>query len=121
MIIVVHENARSLVNVFQDGKPLEFRGNICKIFWEIAKNFPDEIIVWIENEFLEDLNTEAVLSIVNRDFIMASYASKNKFLPDSIGFVDQLPFININREISYPTWQMSSDVGAIKGRTLHLF
>jgi hypothetical protein len=52
---------------------------------------------------------------------MASYAVENAFLPESIGYIDQLPFVNVNRKVLYATWQMSSDVGGIKGETLLKF
>ena len=121
MILFVHENAGKVVRLLQDQKSVEFSGDICEIFWKTAQEFPEEIIVWVEKDLFDLLNKDEVLSIINRNFIMASYAVQTKFLPDSIGFVDQLPFININRNVRYPTWQMSTDVGAIKAGTLIKF
>ena len=36
-------------------------------------------------------------------------------MPDEIGYIDQLPFVNPNNDVLYPTWKMSTDVGGIKG------
>ena len=47
---------------------------------------------------------------------MMSYAVKTKFLSE-IGYIDQLPFINVEPGVKYPTWRMSSDVGGIKENT----
>ena len=121
MIFLVHEKGKTVKNLFLDSEKIEFRGNICNVFWKAAAQFADEIIVWVEEGLFEQLNIEEISSLVNRDFIMASYAVKTKFLSDSIGFVDQLPFINVNRKLRYPTWQMSTDVGAVKAATLIQF
>jgi glycosyltransferase involved in cell wall biosynthesis len=50
---------------------------------------------------------------------MASYSlAKNSFLSQGIGYVEGTPFININKTVSYPTWQMSSSVGGIHASAL---
>src|SRR5690606_4639587 len=79
------------------------------------------MIYWCEEEFLENFDVEALNKIFPNDLILASYALKNSFLPDQIGYIDQLPFINFNREVRYGTWRMSTDAGGIRGRTLMKF
>jgi hypothetical protein len=32
-------------------------------------------------------------------------------LSDRIGYVDESLFVNVNKKVSFPTWQMSSAVG----------
>ncbi|WP_026839455.1 glycosyltransferase family 2 protein [Gillisia sp. JM1] len=122
MIILIHQKTQQVVKVLKGEAQLEISSANCtEAFWELAEKFPDEIIAWCEEEFVDDLNIEQWSQIFHQDLIMASYAVENTFLPDSIGYIDQLPFINVNRKVLYATWQMSSDVGGIKGETLLKF
>ena len=88
---------------------------------ELAEKFPDEVIGWCEEAFQGNLAIEEWNRIFHHNLIMASYAVKTSFLPESIGYIDQLPFVNVNREVYYPTWQMSSDMGGITGKVLLRF
>ena len=42
------------------------------------------------------------------------------FFSDAIGYIEESPFININKQVCYPTWQMSSVVGAMQSSTILL-
>ena len=122
MIILIHQNAQQVVKVLKGETEIKISGTLCtKIFWELAEKFPEEIIAWCEEKYSADLNIEQWSQIFHQDLIMASYAVENVFLPDSIGYIDQLPSVNVNRKVLYATWQMSSDVGGIKGETLLKF
>ena len=48
---------------------------------------------------------------------MASYPVQDYFIPDAIGYVDQLPFVNPKQDVKFPTWRMSTDIGGIFGKT----
>lgn len=122
MIILIHQNAQKVVKVLKGETEIKISGTHCtKAFWELAEKYPEEIIAWCEEKYIADLNTEQWSQVFHQDLIMASYAVENAFLPESIGYIDQLPFVNVNRKILYATWQMSSDVGRIKGGTLLKF
>lgn len=122
MIFLLHKNAQIIIKVLQGDIPLKIESTTCSgALWELAGKFPQETICWCEQEFVEELNLKAWKNIFHHDLIMASYAVKNRYLPNSIGYIDQLPFVNVNRKVLYGTWQMSSDVGGIKGRTLLKF
>ncbi len=122
MIILIHQNAQQVVKVLKGETEIKISDTLCtKAFWELAEKFPEEIIAWCEEKYSADLNIELWPQIFHQDLIMASYAVENAFFPDSIGYIDQLPFVNVNRKVLYPTWQMSSDVGGIKGVTLLKF
>ncbi len=122
MIILIHQNARQVVKILKGESELKISATYCtEAFWDLAKKYPAELIGWCEVKYSADLNLAQWPKIFHQDLIMASYAVENKFLPDGIGYIDQLPFINVNRKVLYPTWQMSSDVGGIKGKTLLKF
>ncbi|CAM4152252.1 glycosyltransferase family 2 protein [Gillisia hiemivivida] len=122
MIVLIHQKTQQVLKVLKGIARLEISSANCtEAFWELAEKFPDEIIAWCEEKYVNDLNMEQWPQIFHHDLIMASYSIENVFLPDSIGYIDQLPFVNVNRKILYGTWQMSSDVGGIKGDTLLRF
>jgi len=122
MIILIHQNAQQVIKVLKGETEIKISGTLCtKTFWELAEKFPEEIIAWCEEKYSADLNIEQWSQIFHQDLIMASYAIDNAFFPDGIGYIDQLPFVNVNRKVLYATWQMSSDVGGIKGKTLLKF
>jgi len=122
MIILIHQNAQQVVKVLKGETEIKISDTLCtKAFWELAEKYPKEIIAWCEEKYSADLNLEQWSQIFHQDLIMASCAVENAFLPDSIGYIDQLPFVNVNRMVLYATWQMSSDVGGIKGETLLKF
>ncbi|GGA86116.1 glycosyl transferase [Flavobacterium palustre] len=51
---------------------------------------------------------------------MASYnLDETFFLSSAIGYVEESPFIKVNKKVKYPTWQMSSNVGGIHTSVLN--
>jgi glycosyltransferase involved in cell wall biosynthesis len=122
MILVIHQHAKKLVRVRYKGEELEMgETDLCQVFWKLAEEYPEEIIAWCEEEFVNNLNLDSWKDIFHHDLIMASYGIKTTFLSDKIGYIDQLPFINVNRQVQYATWCMSTDVGGIKGKVLLQF
>lgn len=122
MIILIHQNAQQVVKVLNGETQLEISNTNCtKAFWELAEKFPEEIIAWCEEKYIAHLDLNQWSQIFHQDLIMASFAVDNVFFPEGFGYTDQLPFVNVNRKVLFPTWQMSSDVGGIKGETLLKF
>lgn len=123
MIFLIHQKAAKVIKILKDNEPISI-GPFFKLshtFWTLAEAYPEEIIVWCEEELYPSLNKNFLSQIFYHDGIMVSYSAKTNFLPDKIGYIDQLPFINLNRKVVYPTWRMSTDIGGIKGGTLLQF
>ncbi len=118
MIFIVHEKSTHLVEVYGDSEKISILKGICETIWNLAEEFPDEILIWIEKDLYPYVRKERLKECFNHDLVMSSYAINTKFLAEEIGYVDQLPFINIKSGIKYPTWRMSSDIGGIKAKTL---
>ena len=117
MIIIIHQNGKEVVSVQKGNVTLNTPYVQCtKTFWNLASQFPEEIILWCDEKYLDFLNIDLVNQIFHHDQIMVSFPIESKFLPDSIGFIDQFPFINPNYATSYPSWRMSADVGGIKAK-----
>ena len=122
MVLLIHAKGKKIVRVLKAGHKQSIESLDCTTaLWELAERFPEDIIGWCEEEVYEDVDQGKWNDIFHHDLIMASYAVKCTFLSDSIGYVDQLPFVNVNREVQYPTWQMSSDTGGIYGKVLTRF
>lgn len=121
MIVLVHDKGRKVVWVSYNSEPIPFLNNPCDCFWKLAKRYPEEILIWCEKEFFDFLNFGAFREIFSHDLIMASYALKHTYLSEKIGYVDQFPYVNINREVRFGTWRMSTDAGGIKGKTFLKF
>ena len=121
MILLIHDKALRVVEVRRNSVKLQVSPKPAAAFWELARKFPEEVLIWVEQDLEEYLKPEVAEKRIFHERNMVSYAAHSKFLPESIGYIDQFPFININREVRYPTWRMSGDVGGIKGKTLLSF
>lgn len=123
MKILIHRKSQTPIKVISSGnEEVRLRSRTCtEALWELASIYPEEIIGWCEEGLQNKIIFENWTKIFHHDLTMASYGIHTTFLPDSIGYVDQLPFINVNRRVRYPTWLMSNDVGGIIGKVLLQF
>lgn len=122
MILLIHKRAETPLRVLKDGVEVNFEEKTCpKILREMAENFPDELIIWCEEELQERLAFENWEDIFHHELIMASYSVSNHspLLP-AIGYVENSPFLKINLKNTYPTWLMSTDVGGVHAKVLLL-
>lgn len=119
MIIVYHKNNK-VVKIEAENKSIAFsQSTIAKILFEIASQYPDRLLIWCHVDFKSNLNISALWDVFHHDKIMASYNPYPKsFLSDAIGYVEESPYIKINKKVSYPTWQMSSIVGGVRTSVL---
>lgn len=117
MIFIYHTKAKRQVKVISEGELLQgFPLDLVDCFWQLCERFPEEIILWIDADLDIEIGNKA-REIFEHPLIMVSYPVKNFFIPDAIGYVDQLPFVNPKLDVQYPTWRMSTDIGGVFGRT----
>lgn len=89
------------------------------LMW-LAAVFPDEKIVWCHSNYKEHLALEKINTLHHHNKMMLSFRPEsNNFFDNSIGYVEESLFINVNKMVSYPTWQMSSYVGVIHASVLN--
>ncbi|TDE53927.1 glycosyltransferase family 2 protein [Flavobacterium sp. GT3P67] len=122
MIIVYHINTKITAVVALDNQKIEFdyQGTIAGGLQQIAKEFPEKKILWCHSAVKERLNLEAIKMLFHHDKMMLSFSSsQHNFFDRKIGYVDESLFINVNKEVSYPTWQMSSIAGVIHASVLN--
>ena len=85
----------------------------------LAQQFPDKKILWCSLSVKEQLNIEEIETLFHHNKMMLSYTpNSTNYLGSKIGYVEESPFIKINKKVSYPTWQMSSLVGVVHASVL---
>lgn len=119
MIIIYHQNNK-IVEIKQDEKNIVLlQVSIAKTLFNIAASYPKELLIWCHTDFKSNLNFSELQNIFHHRKIMTSYnAHQNSFLSDAIGYVEESPFIKINKDVTFPTWQISSCVGGIYAEVL---
>ena len=116
MIILSHHQGKKKYSVHRNAEELTgFSEELTQVFWQLCEKFPDDLIIWREHNV--QINETDASKIFPHSLIMVSYPLGNYFIGDEIGYVDQLPFIDPSREVRYPTWRMSTDIGGIYGST----
>ncbi|MFE3846707.1 glycosyltransferase family 2 protein [Flavobacterium sp. LB3P45] len=98
----------------------DYQGTIAGGLQEIAKQFPDKKIVWCHSVVKGRLDLERIKTLFHHDKMMLSFStSAHNFFDSRIGYVEESLFINVNKKVSYPTWQMSSVAGVIHASVLN--
>ncbi|MBU2952139.1 glycosyltransferase family 2 protein [Tamlana agarivorans] len=123
MILVTHNN-QQVIRVFSEAKQavLDFspKQSVIDVLYALARQNPESLLVW-QHESLAgqlDLDYIADVPVIHKKMLSFSF---NAFLPPQIGYVEQSPFIAVNKKVCYPTWQMSGQVGCIKASNLLQF
>jgi glycosyltransferase involved in cell wall biosynthesis len=119
MIVLYHHENR-IVSIRNTNEDLSFsEKNPVKALLKAANLFPDELLIWCHFDLKRNLNFTELDKIFHHQKIMASYNTfQNSFLSEAIGYINELPFISVNKKVTYPTWQMSSCVGGIQASVL---
>ncbi|MGL2988085.1 glycosyltransferase family 2 protein [Flavobacterium sp. RSSA_27] len=116
-MIVIYHNNRQVTRVVSDNlEVIDFDGSksIASVLMQIALRFPDKKVAWCYENFEKFVNWNVFSKVMHHDKIMVSYTpSPSLYLGNKIGYVEESPFINVNKKVCYPTWQMSSAVGVI--------
>lgn len=113
MIVLVHDTNK-VISCQSEGKVLSLyhQKSLVKVFFEIAKDHPDQLLIWVHQDYQQAVNHHNFPNIFHHKRIMASYTPQH-YLPEAIGYVEQSPFIKVNPDVNYPTWRMHQDVGGI--------
>lgn len=112
MIIVQHD-FKKVTQVTRNEQTIPIQNkSIAKAITEVSQLFADDLLVWVHHDIVNQLNVEELDEIFHHKKIMASFAPTNYFGKE-VGYIEDSPFIKINREVTYPTWQMNSLVGGV--------
>lgn len=119
MVIVYHDDIE-IVGLAGECHDSEFAASLNSIIeglYYLAEQKPNTILVWCHISQKDHLNLEFLNKEFTQKNMMISYAS-NSYFSESIGYVEDSPFIKVNKKVKYPTWLMSSLTGAIYALTL---
>ena len=121
MIVVYHKN-NQIFEVFSDENHLlsfDEKATISEGLYQLAVLFPQSKIVWCKEEFRQYINLNEIEAVFHHNKMMLSYGpGEIDYLGRKIGYVEESPFIKINKKVRYPTWQMSSIVGVVHASLL---
>jgi len=121
-LIVVYHHKNKVVDIDNVDLNTIEKGNtlsMVEFLFALAKEHPDEILVWCHIKLKEQLNVSEIAELFHHKRLLMSYNPfESNCIDKRIGYVEESPFININKTVTYPTWQMSGLVGGIYGSTL---
>lgn len=123
MIIVYHKNNRvtKVISNQNESVAVAVHSCVAAVLMTLSSQFPQEPIVWCHQLLENSLNIDGIATLFHHDKMMLSYgATTVGFLGNRIGFVEESPFIKVNKNCTYPTWLMSSEVGVIHASALKL-
>lgn len=123
-MIVIYHNNRCITRIVANNEVViafDNKKSIANELMQIATQFPDSKLVWCHENVATEINFDALSEVFHHNKIMLSYHPKATYLGREIGYVEVSPFVNVNKKVSYPTWQMSSTIGIIHASVLFLF
>lgn len=114
MIIIYHHNDVITSVINERGIEIDLKTKSLALgFYELCVSFANEIIVWCEVSCREYLDIAKIPGLLKNQRKLVSYHPKENHFSGAIGYVEDSPYISIQKDVSYPTWQMSSLVGAV--------
>ena len=122
MIIFYHNNYKITEVVSDDlgNFPQEKNQNIVAVLLDFAAKFEHEILIWCAESDKERLNVSAIPALLHHQKLLVSFNPfSNNYFDHHLGYIEDSPFIKINKDVKYGSWQMSSRVGAIHATVLN--
>ncbi|WP_333600066.1 glycosyltransferase family 2 protein [Flavobacterium sp.] len=121
-MIIIYHNQSKITEVVA-AKPIDFSKEInrCMVaaLLDFAQRFNDEILVWCHESEKDNLNVAAIQTLFHHKKLLFSYhPSSDNYFGNELGYIEDSPYINVPKAAKYPTWQMSSHVGAIHASVL---
>ncbi|MFN9519904.1 MAG: glycosyltransferase family 2 protein, partial [Bacteroidota bacterium] len=117
---IVH-NYKTVTEVLHNGQRIEpLHSNMLLCMKEVALSYPHSLIVWVHENLKNQVNySDLHLRIANGNTLISYHTSEGTVAGERLGYVDWGTFVHVDKSIRYPTWLMSSDVGALEASTLN--
>lgn len=122
MIIICHHKNKVTAVKQNQLDIIDFVGQaVVAVMVQLARKNQEEIIVWCAQERAEVLNENEISLLLHHQKMIISYGTaQESYLGRKMGYVEESPFLNVKKNVLYPTWLMSSTVGAIHANVLLL-
>lgn len=116
-MIIIYHNQSKVTNVVsneaRDFSTFKNR-NVVVVLLDLVDKFEDEILVWCHQSLKDNLNVNTIENLFHHQKLLFSFnPSLANYFGRELGYIEDSPFIQINKEVRYATWQTSSQVGAI--------
>lgn len=120
MIFVYHNNNKIVAVESETGAlDFDFKKSVAEGLSHIARAHPNSKIVWCHRDYKDVLNIKVLSTVFHHHKLLLSFRpSTSNYIGDAIGYVDESLFVNVNKKVSYPSWQMSSVVGMVHASVL---
>ncbi|GAA3613957.1 glycosyltransferase family A protein [Flavivirga amylovorans] len=122
MILLVHKDNRVIEIIdLKTDKSIDFtNSNPVEALFHVAKNNIESILIWCHKSLKENLNINGIETSFHLKNMMLSYSTE-QYVPEQIGYIEDSPFLKVNKRVKYPTWLMSNQVGVIHASQLLKF
>ncbi|MGB5417694.1 MAG: hypothetical protein WBN21_02600, partial [Algibacter sp.] len=122
MILLLHKDEKvTKITDIESNQLIDLHvDNPIMSLFKLANEYPNRILVWCHESLQSNINFEVIKSAFKLKNTMLSF-SDGQYLSEQIGYVEDSPFLKVNKEIKYPTWLVSSFVGAILSSQLLKF
>jgi glycosyltransferase involved in cell wall biosynthesis len=121
LVIIYHRSNRIVSAVGPSGQKLAFSKTrtIAEGLLQLALQFPDALLIWCHEDLQNQLNTAKIDAVFHHQKVLLSYSPSDvPFIDSAIGYADASLFVKMNKEVSFPTWQMSSAVGGVSAEVV---
>ncbi|MCF6129928.1 glycosyltransferase family 2 protein [Flavobacterium sp. AS60] len=121
MIVFYHN--KSKISEIVSTEAIDFSNdinrNVVAVLLDFAQKFKDEIIVWCHESEKSNLNITEIAQLFHHKKMLLSYNPETDYFDRRLGYIEDSPYIKINKEVRYASWQMSSRVGAVHASVLN--
>lgn len=120
-MIIFYHNKYRITEIFStaEGHPNKSNEKITAVLLDFADKFKDELLVWCHQSEKGNLNVDVIESLFHHKKLLYSYNPSQNYFASRLGYIEDSPYIHINKEVRFGTWQMSSHVGAVHASVLN--
>ena len=114
MIVIVHDQNNVTQLLIDEIEVASYNGKkVTSILPDLVEQYPNHLLVWCHKLAYTNVAWYSFPQLFDLERKMMSYLPNGNYFPNSIGYVEDSIFIKINKNGTYPTWQMSSYVGGV--------
>ncbi|WP_299251668.1 glycosyltransferase family 2 protein [uncultured Lacinutrix sp.] len=122
MLILVHNGFKVTSVLDKTLKPIQtvtLGKNITTTIQDVVNSDFDGLLVWCYNALLPYLKIDSFTNIFHHKRILASFnPTDSYYFQEQLAYVERSYFFKIKKEVTFPTWLMSSYVGGIHSQVL---
>ncbi len=121
MIILYHNGTSVLQVTNEEGVVLPFKQQRCAaVLFEMAETYTEDWLVWCQESFKTAFKAEIIREKLHHKGMMISQSvSGRQAISHGIDYIEESPFMKVKSDVTYPTWMMHSDVGAIHAQVVN--